>query len=68
MFEIAAPLIGEIVNGRKRTQNIAKDVGTKSFQKQLNWEVKKIELLELDPFLYKVALKTVALAKTFLSI
>ena len=70
MFEIAAPEIGEVVNGRKKLKTFAKDVGTKKVWKQLEVEkrILSVELLEPDPFLEKVDQKTVALAKTFLTI
>ena len=69
LFEVAAPEIGEVVSGRKKTQNICKT------RKQIklfvnNWEVKKrkpnVELVEPDPFLEKVSRKPLALAKKFL--
>ena len=70
LFEIAAPEIGEVVSGRKKLKTFAKDVGTKTVRKQLGGGKKKlsVEQLEPDPFLEKVDRKTVALAKTFLTI
>ena len=70
LFEIAAPKIGEIVSRRKKNSN---HLQTMWEQKQFgnNWEVgknKRVELVELDPFLEKVDRKTVALANTFLTI
>ena len=70
LFEIAAPEIGEVVSGRKKLKTFEKDVGTKEFGN--NWEVEKrnlsVKQLESDPFLKKADRKTVALAKTFLTI
>ena len=70
LFEIAAPEIGEVFSGRKNSKHLQKMWEQKQFGN--NWEVEKrnlsVELLEPDPFLEKVDRKTVALAKTFLTI
>ena len=70
LFEIAAPEIGEVVSGRKKLKTFAKDVGTKTVRKQLGGGKKNLSVkqLEPDPFLEKADRKTVALAKTFLTI
>ena len=69
LFEFAAPEIGEVVSGRKKTQNICKTC------KQIklfvnNWDVEKrktnVEIVEPDPFLKKLSRKPLVLAKTFL--
>ena len=41
LFEVAAPEIGEIASGRKKLKTSAKDVGTKTVQKQLGGGKKK---------------------------
>ena len=41
LFEIAAPEIGKVVSGRKKLKTFAKDVGTKTFRKQLGGGKKK---------------------------
>ena len=41
LFEIAAPEIGEVVSGRKKLKTFARDVGTKTVQKQLEGGKKK---------------------------
>ena len=70
LFEIAAPEIGEVVSGRKNSKHLQKMREQKQFGN--NWEVEKknlsVELLEPVPFLEKLERKTVALAKTFLTI
>ena len=70
LFEIAAPEIGEVVSGRKKLKTFAKDVGTKTVRKQLGGGKKNLNVEQLEPdlFLEKVDRKTVALAKTFLTI
>ena len=67
MFKIAAPEIGQVVSGLKKLKTFAKDVGTKTFRKQLGGGKRNtsVELVEPDPFLETVDRKSVALAKTF---
>ena len=69
LFEIAAPEIGEVVSGRKKTQNNCKRSGNKK-QFENNWEVEKrnTSVGQEEPILEKVDRKTVALAKKFLTI
>ena len=71
VFEIAASEIGKVVSGRKKLKSVAEDVGTETVRKQFGEGKRKlpsVELVEPDPFLEKVDRKTVALAKTFLTI
>ena len=62
--------MGEVVSGRKNSKQLQKMWEQKQFGN--NWEVEKrnlsVEPLEPDSFLEKVDQKTVALAKTFLTI
>ena len=67
-FEIGAPGIGEIVSGQKKSKHLQKMLKQKQFEN--SWEVQKRNpSVELDePFLQKVGRKTLALAKTLLTI
>ena len=70
LYEIAAPETGEVVSRRKNSKHLQKMWEQKQFGN--NWDVEKrnlsVEQIEPDPFLEKVYRKTVALAKTFLTI
>ena len=70
LIDIAAPEIGEVVSGRKKTENICKRLGTKTVRKQLGGGKKKSKRKtgRTRTISRKVDRKTVALAKTFLII
>ena len=65
LFGTAAPDIGEVVSGRKKSKHLQKMCEQKFFGN--NWEVEKNPSVEPDPFLKKIDRKPVALLKTFLT-
>ena len=68
LFEIAAPEIGEVVSGRKKLKTFAKDVGKKKFENSWEAEKRNLSVEQEEPFPKRVVQKSVALAKTFLTI